>query len=96
MSVKAQEHAHKRHGDDFLKCLPYLEDTVTTPSQLGQSPKHLDGFELIKEINEAGFFVLVAMLILPSRKGIYQVTSAYPIGLGKVEGRLKTGHIIHV
>ncbi|PWW04125.1 hypothetical protein DFR52_101816 [Hoeflea marina] len=78
-----------------MSCVPYLAQTVTDPTHVGQSPRHAGkGFELVREVNEAGLIVLVAVLIKPTGRGVYMVKSTYPIGSGKLENRLRKGHMI--
>jgi hypothetical protein len=94
-TIPAQQHALKSHPDSFMSCVPYLSQTVVDPTHVGQSPKHAGkGFELVREVNEAGLIILVAVLIKPTGRGIYMVKSTYPIDSDKLENRLRKGHLI--
>ncbi len=94
-SIPAQKHAFRSHPDSFMSCVPYLSQTVTDPTHVGQSPKHVGhGFELVREVNQAGLIVLVAVLIKPTGPGIYMVKSTYPIDRDKLANRLRKGHLI--
>lgn len=80
-----------------MSCAPYLAQTVVDPTHVGQSPKHADGgFELVREVNEAGLIILVAVLIKPTGKGIYLVKSTYPIDSEKLANRIHKGHLVPV
>lgn len=93
--IPAQKHAFNRHPDTFMSCVPFLSETVVTPTHVGQSPRHAnDGFELVREIKHAGLIVLVSVFIKPSNNGIYGVTSTYPIDRSKLEARLRKGHLV--
>src|SRR5690606_2410519 len=94
-SIPAQKHAFERHPDTYMSCSLYLAQTVVEPTHVGQSPKHADqGFELVREIDDAGLIILIAVLIKPTKRGIYMVKSTYPIDIGKLENRIRKGHLI--
>ncbi|MDH4412155.1 MAG: hypothetical protein QE484_02530 [Rhizobium sp.] len=94
-SIPAQKHALKSHPDSFMSCLPFVSQAVVNPSHVGQSPKHAtDGFELIREVRQSELIILVALLIRPSRQGVYLVKSVYPIDQNKLANRLRKGHLI--
>jgi hypothetical protein len=94
-TIPAQQHALKSHPGTYISCLPYLAQTVVDPTHVGQSPKHAgQGFELVRAVNAAGLIILVAVLIKPTKRGIYIVKSTYPIDSGKLENRLRKGHLI--
>ncbi|WP_146200190.1 hypothetical protein [Ochrobactrum soli] len=96
-TIPAQKHAFERHPDTYMSCLPFLSQTVTEPTHVGQSPNHTDGgFELVREVTESGLIVLVAVLIKPTKKGIYLVKSTYPIDYNKLGNRVRRGHLISV
>lgn len=96
-TIPAQKHAFESHPDTFHACLPYLTQTIINPTHVGQSPKHASkGFELVSEVNNAGLIVLVAVLIKPTGRGFYMVKSTYPIDQGKLENRIRKGHLIRV
>lgn len=96
MPIPAQRHAMKRHPDDFPRCLPFLSEVIETPSLCGQSPHHADGFELVKEIDDEGLIVLVALNIERSSSGLYIATSTYVIDQDKAERRVRKKHLIYV
>ncbi|MDR7028895.1 hypothetical protein [Rhizobium rosettiformans] len=94
-SIPAQKHAFKSHPDTFMSCLPFVSQAVVDPSHVGQSPKHAaEGFELIREARQSELIILVAVLIRPSRQGVYLVKSVYPIDQNKLANRLRKGHLI--
>ena len=45
-SVRAQEHAERRHPADFALCMRHVARIVTAPDYIGQGPHQADGFEL--------------------------------------------------
>ncbi|MFK4810698.1 hypothetical protein ACI3KW_10845 [Devosia sp. ZW T5_3] len=97
MSIPAQKHAIKSHPAEFDLCHPYLSEVVETPSLVGQSPHHVNsGFELVKEIDDQGLIILVAVCIKPTSSGIYMATSTYPISGVTMNNRVKKGHLIFV
>lgn len=78
-----------------MSCLPFVSQAVVSPSYVGQSPKHAtEGFELIREVTQSELIILVALLIRPSRQGVYLVKSVYPIDQNKLPNRLRKGHLI--
>src|SRR5579863_2501889 len=60
-SAANQDHAFERHGDEFLACRPHVAAAIIAPHYIGQSPRHLDGFEMIREAPNISRHVLVAM-----------------------------------
>lgn len=95
-SIPAQNHAYKRHGRDFLACLPYLSQTIATPNYVGQAPHYENEFEVIYETPDNGLIILVAVQIRLDNRGRYQLRSVYPIDADKVERRLRKGFIKRV
>jgi hypothetical protein len=68
-SVRAQEHARRRHPGDFELCMKHLARIITAPDYVGQSPHQADGFELIGEARTEGAIVLVAIKVRPDARG---------------------------
>lgn len=56
----AQQHALKRHPDDFAKRLPHLGQAIANPSFVGDDFRNDGGFELVVRVAALGG-VLVAM-----------------------------------
>jgi hypothetical protein len=95
-SAANQDHAFERHREEFLTCLPYVAATVLDPEYIGQSPRHSEGFELVRSVGpEPPGHILVA-LTMQTDGGRYMVQSVYPIGSATVRRRLRTGHLFRV
>ncbi len=87
----AQRHAQERHPTDFPLCLLNASRIVEAPAYVGQSPRQIDGLELIGEAVEDGALVLVAVELRPDRRGRYYVASTYRIERGTLDRRLRKG-----
>jgi hypothetical protein len=68
---------------------------IATPTYVGQSPRHLDGFELVK-VADDGRHVLVALTMAIDDKGVYPVQSLYPISRDTAQTRLRKKHLFEV
>ena len=95
-SAANQDHAFGRHGDEFLACLPHVAAAIIAPHYIGQSPLHLDGFEMVREAPDISIHILVAMTMAFDDQGRYAVQSVYQIGRSTVQRRLGTGHLFRV
>src|SRR6266568_4094343 len=87
-SAATQDHAFGRHGDEFLACLPHVAAAIIAPHYIGQSPHHLDGFEMIREAPDVSSHVLVAMTMAFDDGGRYSVRSVYQISRNTVLARV--------
>jgi hypothetical protein len=90
-----QDHAHERHGADYLRCLPFVGLAIASPTFIGQSPRHPEGFELVK-VTSDGLHVLVALAVVADGSGAYPVQSLYPISKSTAMRRLRKSHLFHV
>ena len=88
-SVRAQEHAERRHPDDFALCMRHVARIVTAPDYIGQGPHQADGFELVGEARAEDAVVLVAIKVRPDARGRYIVASTYVIDRGTLDRRLR-------
>ena len=96
-SISAQKHAYRNHPDTYMSCAPFLSETVLNPTHVGQSPHHAEnGFEIVREIKEEGLILLVALLLKPTNRGVYQVTSTYPIDANKLDRRVRKNFLFVV
>ncbi|QKC61059.1 hypothetical protein EFV37_01050 [Mesorhizobium loti] len=91
-SIRAQKHAMARHAADYADCLVNLPEAVATPTHVGQSPHHPEGFELVRDTG--GIIVLVAVLLIPNADGLYAATSTYTLKRDTLERRIRKGHLI--
>jgi hypothetical protein len=92
-SIPAQNHAYKRHGRDFLACMPYLSQAIATPHYIGQAPGQRKSFEVIYESPDDGLTILIAIQIRVDNRGRYQLSSVYPVDSSKVERRVRRGFV---
>lgn len=90
-----QDHAHERHGADYLRCLPFVGLAIANPTFIGQSPHHSAGFELVKVTGD-GVHVLVALTFATDGTGAYPVQSLYPISKSTAIRRLRKNHLFYV
>ena len=88
-SVRAQEHAERRHPGDFALCMRHVAHIVTAPDYIGQGPHQVDGFELVGEAEGEGAVVLVAIKVRPDAAGRYIVASTYIIDRNTLDRRLR-------
>ena len=95
-SIPAQNHSYKRHGREFLACLPYLSQAIATPNYIGQAPNHDKAFEVIYSTPDNGMNILIAVQIRLDNRGRYQLHSVYPINDDKIERRQRKGFIKQV
>ena len=96
-TVGAQVHAYKRHEDEFMRCFPFLSETLTSPSHVGQAPKHKhDGFELIKVFAQQPLITLMAVGLRMSNDSHYDVNSVYPIDEDALARRVRKGFVVKV
>jgi hypothetical protein len=89
-----QDHAHERHGADYLRCLPFVGLAIASPT-FGQSPRHPAGFELVK-VTSDGVHILVALTVVADEAGAYPVQSLYPISKSTAMRRVRTNHLFYV
>ena len=87
-----QDHAFERHSEQYLRCLPFIRAAIANPTYVGQSPRHLTGFELVRETDDS-VYVLVALTLVTDEAGAYPVQSLYPVGRNTVMGRLRKRHL---
>ena len=98
-SAVSQDHAFERHGAEFLVCFPHVAATIITPDHIGQSPRHAEGFEMLRALDEIsgyGAHVLVAISLDLDDAGRYAIQSVYPIGYAAVRRRLRKGYLATV
>lgn len=92
-SIRAQQHARKKHPADFRVCLRHIQQIVATPSFVGRGPHQTEGFELVSEIQQGQAIVLVAIRMQPDASGQYGVASTYLIDRNKFERRVRKGFL---
>jgi hypothetical protein len=95
-SAANQDHAFERHGAEFLACLPHVAATIIAPDHIGQSPRHPNGFEMVRAVEQRGPHVLVAVSLDLDIAGRYPIQSVYPIGYETVRTRLRKRHLVCV
>ena len=98
-SAANQEHAFRRHGENFLACLPHVTATILAPEYIGQSTLYPKGFEMVRatdDLSDIGGYILVAMTLEIDEVERYIVQSVYPIDRGAVFRRLRKDHLFSV
>lgn len=95
-SARAQEHAQRRHPQDFTLCLRHLPRIVRAPDYIGQGPDEADGFELVGEARSDRAIVLVAVKVQRDEQGRYIVASTYRISRRTLLGRLDKGRLARI
>lgn len=95
-SIPAQNHAYRRHGRDFLACMPYLSQAIASPDYIGQSPKNTNGFEVVYSPEDIELNILIAVQIRQDNKGRYQLSSVYPVASKTIINREAKGRLIKV
>lgn len=92
MSIRAQNHAQRKHPADYAQCFPHITFVISNPLYVRDDFKNKNKVELISKPYALGGWLLVAVEITIDRNGHYNVTSFYPISDKKVESRKAKGH----
>jgi len=93
-SIPAQNHAYRNHGDDFMRCMPYLSQAIADPHYIGQAPHYKNkGFEVIFSPPAEEFHMLIAVQLRCDNRGRYQLSSVYPVDTNKINGRIRKGFL---
>ena len=90
-SVRAQDHARRRHPNDFDLCRRHVGRIVARPDYIGRGPNQLDGFELIGDIAQDNVISLVAIKLQRDHSGRYIVANTYLIDRNTLDRRLRKG-----
>lgn len=94
LSAMAHRHMAVDHPEDYPVCISALADAIASPSFIGQAPRRMGNFEIIKRTTNAeGKAVLVAIGLEPDETGAYRVRSCYLIPKGTVETRRQAGRL---
>jgi phage-Barnase-EndoU-ColicinE5/D-RelE like nuclease3 len=88
-SAPAQQHAYRRHPEDFQNCLPFAGSVVANPLMVGDDYRNPGKIELVSRVQSLGSGLLVAIAVEMDPLGQYHVTSLYPISYAKIERRVE-------
>jgi len=94
LSARAHEHMAVDHPEDYAICIAALPLAVSTPTFIGQAPRHSRNFEMLRRINHPdGKVVLVAIGLEVDEEGAYRVRSCYLVSQEMVDGRRQQGRL---
>lgn len=94
LSMKAHRHIAIDHAPDYAFCMQYIGMAIASPTFIGQAPRRIDNFEMIKRISRDGEFdLLVAIGISARADGNYRVKSAYSKSRREIEQRRLKGYL---
>lgn len=92
MSIRAQQHAQKRHPKDYARCFPHVASIIASPLYVCDDFKNEGKIEMVGRPNGFPDWLLVAVEIAQDEDGKFNVTSFYPISDTKVQNRKESGH----
>lgn len=93
MTVLAQQHAKRRHPQDFPLYLPMVGEVINRPLYGRDDFKNDGKIELIARPPGCPEWLLVAVVLEPDLEGHYHIASFYPISQNKVDRRRERGHL---
>jgi len=96
MSIRAQQHAQRRHPKDYARCFPHVASIINNPLYVRDDFVNDGKIELVGKPPALGEYLLVAVEISLDADGRYNVTSFYPISEKKVAARRESGHLRRV
>ena len=96
MSVRAHNHAQRRHPAEFAICFPHVAAIINAPLYAGDDFRNPGKIELVGRPPVSAEFILVAVEIIRDMDGRYNVTSVYPLSATKVEQRRQKGYLRRV
>ena len=92
LSSQAHRHVAEDHPDDYAACLAALPITISSPSFIGQAPRHVGNFEMVRRINRPdGRVVLAAIGLEPDARGDYRIRSCYLVSATTIDARRRAG-----
>lgn len=81
VSKVAHQHIALDHPEDYPAVKANIIDIITSPTWVGQDPKHGGNFYLVRRVpQDDKNAILVAIGLGPSEHGTYSVRTAYAIG----------------
>lgn len=98
VSKIAHQHIALDHPEDYAAIKANIIDIVTSPTWVGQDPKHAENFYLVRRVLQGKEdAVLVAIGLEPSAYGTYNVRTAYSIREDDILTRRLKGslHVLH-
>lgn len=99
VSKAAHRHIAEDHPDDYALVKANIVDIITSPTYVGQDPKHGGNFYLIRRVGiESDTPILIAIGLELSPHGTYSIRTAYSISEDDVLGRRLRGslHALHL
>jgi hypothetical protein len=94
LSKAAHKHMAIDHPADYPVCIAELAAAIAAPTFVGQSPRHVRNFEMIRRIGRPdGSVVLVAVGLEPDRSGDYRIRTCYLLEAAKLERRRQQGRL---
>lgn len=91
MSLRAQQHAQRRHPLDFARCFPHVAAVIANPLYVRDDFQNDGKIELVGKPDGLAEFLLVAVEISLDVDGRYNVTTFYPVSDRKVANRREKG-----
>lgn len=92
-SRAGQQHAAKRHPEEYPLCLPHLASIIADPFYIGDDLRNPGKIELIGRIAAAGSMVLIAIDIERDADGRYRIASFYRVTDEKMRKRREKGFL---
>jgi hypothetical protein len=93
LSSRAEDHAQRRHPNDFETCRPHLQAVIANPLYVRDDFKNDGKIELVGRPTAMEHWLLIAISIIVSSDGHYHILSFYPISQKKVDTRRNAGHL---
>ena len=95
VSKKCHEHIAVDHSHDYETIMANFIEIVRSPTFVGQDPKHGDNFYIVKRIptEDGNDFILVAIGMTLSKRGTFNVKSAYRISQADIDTRRLRGSL---
>lgn len=96
LSAQAHRHIAEDHAADYPLVIANLQIVISEPSYIGQSPKHSDNFELVRQIwvPKGRQAILAAVKMTKNEFGNYNIVSGYCLEEEKVTKRILKGHLV--
>lgn len=99
VSKAAHRHIAEDHPDDYALVKANIIDIITSPTYVGQDPKHGGNFYLVRRVGGNDEVpVLIAIGLEMTAHGTYSIRTAYSISEDDVNARRLRGslHFLHL
>jgi phage-Barnase-EndoU-ColicinE5/D-RelE like nuclease3 len=94
LSEIAHRHMAEDHAADYRDCIASIQLAISDPSFIGQAPKRINNFEMLRRIRRNdNKVVLVAVGMEMDQDGDYRVKSCYLVAGEDVENRRQAGRL---